>query len=171
MAIRGTTGRLLQEQGERKGEFTHAQKQVFLGFFAGSCNVKDAAARAEVATSTLYNHRLSDPAFRKAWAIAEEEGIATLRAELVRRGLELVRAATPDEASVAALAGMDAKFLLSLVQSHERNQGKAPGDIIPQRSDAGEATARLAKLLVRLKAERKQELALKARLKRAKAGL
>ena len=143
--------------------FTEAKQKAFLSFFAGSCNVADAAARVGVATSTLYARRGSDPAFRAAWAVAQDQAVAALRAELVRRGLELVRAATPDDASLAALGGMDARFLLGLVEAHERNAGKAPGDIVPAKSDAVEAAARLHKLMVRMRGERKRALETKRR--------
>lgn len=68
-----------------------------------------------------------------------------------------MRAATPAEADGAAYAGMDAKFLLSLVAQHERHAGHEVGDQNPRRSDASEAAARLSALLIRMRQERKRE--------------
>lgn len=158
MTIHRNKNRELQKSRSRPDQFTDKMQKEFLSHFAATCNVKDAAAKVGVAASTLYRHRSKDVAFRDAWAEAQDNAIAVLRAELVRRGLDLLRAATPDEASLAAIQGMDAKFLLNLVQIHERNAGKLPGDIKPQRSDANEAAARLQALLIRMRLERKREL-------------
>ncbi|WP_344708318.1 hypothetical protein [Sphingomonas humi] len=70
----------------------------------------------------------------------------------------MLQAASPDEAADAALSGMDAKLILSLIEQYERSHGKEPGDIKPQKSDAGEATARLQALLIRMRLERQREM-------------
>jgi hypothetical protein len=105
--------------------------------------------------------RQDDEQFRLAFKQAQDNAVTLLRAELVRRGLELLQAATPDEQAAPALAGMDAKFILSLVQQHERGIGRELGDVKPRRSDASEAAARLQALLIRMRLERKRELELK----------
>ena len=107
-----------------------------------------------MSTSTIWLRRRDDDQFRAAFEIARDQAVASLQAELVSRGLALVRAATPEQAASAALPGMDAKFLLSLVQCHRANLGKDPGEARAGRSDPKEAAARLSALLLRMRMER-----------------
>lgn len=158
MGIVGGNGCELQRRSERKNEFTLERQQAFLSLFAESCNIRTSARQVGVATSTILKRRRDDAEFRVAFATAQDHATALLKAELVGRGLSLLRAATPEEADGAAFAGMDAKFLLSLVAQHERNVGRELGDQNPKKSDAKEAAARLQALLIRMRMERKREL-------------
>lgn len=157
MGIVGGNGCEVQRRGERGNEFGLERQQAFLTLFADSCNIRASARKIGVAPSTVYRRRRDDAEFRAAFAAAQDHATALLKAELVRRGLELLRAATPSEAEGAALAGMDAKFLLSLVAQHERNVGRELGDQNPQKSDAKVAAARLQALILRMRLERKRE--------------
>ena len=161
MNIRKSKGRRLVGMADRPNLFTDAQQIVFLGHFAATCNLGQSAAVAGVSRKVIYERLRRDGAFAAAFAQAEETGVANLRAELVRRSLALLEAATPDEAALASLPGLDCHFILNLVQQHEKGLGKASGDRRPRRSDASEAAARLAKLLERMRLEHKQELAAK----------
>lgn len=156
MGVVGDKGAEHQQRRERH-EFSTERQQAFLSLFAESCNIRASAQKAGVGVSTVYGRRRDDPAFRAAFAAAQDHATALLKAELVRRGLELLRAATPGEVDRTALAGMDAKLLLSLVAQHERNVGRELGDQNPTKSDAKEAAARLQALLIRMRLERKRE--------------
>src|SRR5689334_4576969 len=101
--IRTTKGRTMQAHGDRASDFTQAKMRTFLGQFAATGNVRASAAEAGVSTSTIYMRRQRDPAFRDAFAVAEENAIVTLRAEMVRRSLTLLAATTPDEVAAASL--------------------------------------------------------------------
>lgn len=158
MGISGGNGRELQRRSERSNEFGLERQKAFLTLFAESCNIRASARKVGVGVTTIYRRRTEDAEFRAAFAAAQDHATALLKAELVRRGLELLRAATPEKADEAALAGMDAKFLLSLVAQHERNVGRELGDQVPKKSDSNEAAARLQALLVRMRLERKREL-------------
>lgn len=158
MGIVGGNGCELQRRTERKNEFGLERQQAFLSLFSESCNIKTAARKVGVATSTILKRRRDDAEFRTAFAAAQDHAAALLKAELVRRGLELLRAATPEEADGAAFAGMDAKFLLALVAQHERNIGRELGDQNPKKADSKEAAARLQALLIRMRLEHKREL-------------
>ena len=138
--------------------FTHERQEVFLKAFANSCNLEASARECGISTSTIWLRRRDDEQFRAAFEIAREQAVANLQAELVSRGLALVRAATPEQAASEALPGMDAKFLLSLVQCHRAHLGKEPGETRSVRSDPKEAAARLSALLLRMRMERKREL-------------
>jgi hypothetical protein len=165
--IRETRGHQLQAQESQHQEFTQERQERFLTLFSATSNIRYSARELGIATSTIHHRRRSDPAFRAAFAAAQEQAVVSLRAELVSRGLSLLNACTPDEAAEAALAGMDAKLILSLIGQYERSLGKEPGDIKPQRSDAAQAAARLHALMTRMRAERKRELE-KKRSRRAK---
>jgi hypothetical protein len=152
----GCGGVQLREEGAQ--DFTEARQRLFLTKFAGTANVKDSAREAGVAVSTITGRRRSDPRFRAAFDEAQAEAVVILRAELVRRGLELLQCTGANDRSVTTLQGMDAKFLLQLIDKHERSMSHPLGDIKPQRSDAAQAAARLHALMTRMRAERKREL-------------
>ncbi len=154
--IRRSKGRRLVAMAERRNLFTDEQQVVFLGHFAATCNLAASAAAAGVSRKVIYERQRHDPAFAAAFAVAEETGVCSLRAELVRRSLTLLQAATPDEVALASLPGLDCKFILNLLTQHERVLGSASGDRRPQRSDASEAAARLDKLMKRMRLEDKK---------------
>jgi len=171
MAIRATKNRVLHSHRDGTKAFSLAKQTKFLAHFAATGNVVQAAEAAGIGRSTPYHRRQIDPAFRAAFALAEENAVITLRAEMVRRSLELLAATTPDGVAAASLPGLDCRTIMILLKQHEQGLGKGPGERRPERADAGEAAARLAKLLTRMRAERKLEL-LKAReAKRARAAL
>lgn len=171
MVIRGNSHRVLQEHQDSDRSFTHAKRMAFLSHFAATGNVSASARLAGVVFSTAYDRRRRDPAFKAAWALAEENAVLTLRAEMVRRSLELLRAATPDEVAAATLPGLDCHTILHLLKYHEKGLGKEPGDRRPERSDAGEAAARLTKLMVRLRAEHERDLKVKKAARAARAAM
>lgn len=168
VGIRASRGRRLVAMTPRKNEFTDAQQKIFLGQFAATCNLGRSALEAGVKRAVIYDRLEHDEAFAAAFHVAEENGVLSLRAELVRRSLALLQAATPDEAGLASLEGLDAKFILNLVMQHERALGTGAGDRRPRKSDASEAAGRLAKLMDRMREEHKRELAAK---RAAKEGL
>jgi hypothetical protein len=168
--MRGTKQRIVQERKVRESCFTPDKQALFLAHFAATCNLTESAKLAGVGRRVVYCARVRDEAFRQAFAVAEENGIISLRAEMARRSMQLLDAVTPEEKALAALPGLDCNTILHLLKYHEKGAGKGPGDRQPQRSDPNEAAARLQKLLVRMRAEHKRELALK-RAARAQAGV
>ncbi|MEO8455376.1 MAG: hypothetical protein ABI454_09460 [Sphingomicrobium sp.] len=68
--------------------FDAAKKKVFLKWFAATCNAKEAARRAGVGYSTVFDHRASDPLFAERWDAALEQGYARLEAKLVEMQFE-----------------------------------------------------------------------------------
>ena len=149
----------------REGELSDAQLTGFLSHFAATCNATASAEAQGIKIQAIYQRRMQDPGFKAAWAAAQDQGVANLKAELVRRGLALLAATNPDEAALLKLEGMDAKLILSLIGQHERSLGREPGDINPKKSDASEAAGRLQALLVRMRLEHKRELETKRRLR------
>lgn len=168
VGIRASRGRRLVSVTPRANEFTDAQQHIFLGHFAATCNLGQSAVAAGVRRGVIYDRLQHDEAFAAAFHVAEETGVTNLRAELVRRSLALLQATTPDEVALASLGGLDASFILNLLKQHERSLGAEAGDRRPRRSDASEAAARLAKLLERMRAEHKRELAAKRAAKAAR---
>lgn len=142
---------------KRSKAFGAQRQAVFLRAFASSCDIRAAAAETGVSTATVWAHRRDDARFREAFEAAHDQAVSNLKAELVARGLALLRAATPDEAASAALPGMDAKFLLTLIQAHKRDCAKAPGEPPVKRNDPNEAAARLQALLIRMRLEQQRE--------------
>lgn len=131
----------VQRRKTRKDGFNDTRKTRFLTHFASTGNVTAAAEAAGMSINTIYEHRTKDPAFREAWAAAQENCYAALEAELVRRGHELLTAASPQNED--EIRGMDAKLAFSILQNFQKKSGQQPGDIVPRKSDLAEATKRL----------------------------
>ena len=152
----------------RESCFTPDKQAIFLAHFAATCNLTESAKEAGVGRRVVYGARIRDEDFRHAFALAEENGIISLRAEMARRSMQLLEAVTPDEKALAALPGLDCNTILHLLKYHERGVGKGPGERQPRDVDAGEAAARLAKLLERMRAEHRIELEKKRAAKAAR---
>lgn len=157
--ISGSNGRRVQVRAPRgsnkarpkRNGFSKRRKEAFLAHFAATCNAKASAREAGVAFSTVYAHRRSDPEFRAAWEEALDQGYARIEAELVRRSSASLCVEADEEAADAAAAGIDPKVALAVLEAYRRNRGARPGDILPQRSDAEEARARLEQVMVALR--------------------
>jgi hypothetical protein len=77
--------RLVQvaKTGARK-LFDKARREVFLEWFAATCNVRLSAAKAGVHEKTVFRHRMKDEAFAEAWDRALQQGYARLEARLLQ---------------------------------------------------------------------------------------
>jgi hypothetical protein len=64
--------------------FDHARREVFLEWFAATCNVKLSAAQAGIAYQTVFKHRMKDEAFAEAWDRALAQGYARVEARLLQ---------------------------------------------------------------------------------------
>ena len=147
-------GRRLQLRRTRKLRFTEAKQQVFLGHFAGSCNLAAAAEAVGVCPDTVNNHRRKNPAFAAQMQGALEQGYVHLEEEAVRLMLEaLGRMGEAIDAKGQLPESFD-KILKLLAQWKRRD-----GTIAPQRKSREalsnwsfeEAMGALAKRLAALK--------------------
>jgi hypothetical protein len=73
----------IAKRGGRK-LFDEERREVFLEWFAATCNVKLAAEKAGVAYQTLFKHRMKDPAFAQRWDAALQQGYARVEARLLQ---------------------------------------------------------------------------------------
>lgn len=103
------TGGWWQIKRLRRNRFTRERKDVFLGHLSVSADVHASAEAAGVCTSTVYNHRASDPAFAAAWREALACGVAVLEARLIEERLAAMEAfdVEPADLSAPALASAD----------------------------------------------------------------
>jgi hypothetical protein len=90
-AIAPNANRLLQRRPVRRARFDDRRKRLFLDHFAGTADVRAAAAAAGVAVSTVTQHRRKDAEFAAAWDEALGVAYADLEAEAVRQRLEAQR--------------------------------------------------------------------------------
>jgi hypothetical protein len=102
--------------------FDAARKKVFLQWFAATCNAAEAARRAGVGYSTVFNHRAKDARFAEAWDRALEQGYARIEAKLVEMQFE--QAAGPAIEFDGAFEPPDAKLVdpemaLQLLKQHK----------------------------------------------------
>lgn len=147
--VAGGPGRLVQRRKPRANGFTRDKQEIFCAALAESCNVLASARRAGVSCQTVYKKRRSDLAFRVRWEEALAYGFAALEAGLLERAREAVGEFEPRASEKALVAAMDAKLAFALLQNHERNRGKAPGDVNQQRGDVDKVIERLEKALKR----------------------
>ena len=148
-AIGPQNKRRVQKSRQRRNAFGAKRRQAFLEHLAATCNVTAARRKAGVAAATPYMARMRDPAFAEQWRLALEQGYARLEAALVRRSVEAAEGrraiARGAGASEAELDAIDPKFGLHLLQLHRRGLERAPGDLLPRRSDIEGARQRLEK--------------------------
>jgi hypothetical protein len=85
--IRPGNGRRLQMRKTRKLCFSQAKKDVFLAYFAGTCDLAASAEAAGVCRDTVRNHRRKYPEFDAACDAALEQGYKQLEEEAVRERL------------------------------------------------------------------------------------
>jgi hypothetical protein len=76
----------------RSYKFTQGAREAFLAQLSVSANVRKAAEAAGIPGSTVYHHRLIDPAFAHQWRMALLAGYDRIELALIRRALGL-----PDE--------------------------------------------------------------------------
>ena len=141
--------RLIQKRQRRPSAFTKAKQAAFFAAMAESCNVRRSAAQAGVSYGTVYLWRRNNLEFRTRWEDALAHGYAALEAGLLERAREAVGEIGPVESAPVQVGTMDAKLAFSLLQNHERNRGKAPGDVHQRRGDIDKVIERLEKALKR----------------------
>jgi len=134
----------------RRNRFTRARKDVFLGHLMVSADVHASAVAAGVCTSTVYNHRESDPAFAEGWVRALAAGVAVQEARLLEERFAARAAFDAEPAAVAASpAGRlerDLEFwrCLHLLRAHKNGFACRPvrqGGIRPRIRSQAEASA------------------------------
>ena len=76
-----------QRRATHKASWTKAKERRFLEALSDTCNVKLSAKRAKVGSTTVYEHRLKDAAFRDGWARALAQGYARLEIETLERAI------------------------------------------------------------------------------------
>ena len=89
----------IAKAGARK-LFDAERREVFLEWFAATCNAKLSAERAGVCYQTVFKHRMKDPGFAAAWDEAVAQGYARIEARLVQE-------CTPVIASEAKQSSLD----------------------------------------------------------------
>jgi hypothetical protein len=127
----------------KRRSFTVARRRKFLAHVAASCNIKGACRSAGVSNSTVHEWLRKDAQFRADVDAALAQGCVEVRAELIRQSKRSLNP-SPDP-KVPRL--VDAKTALAVLESCERNGGRRPGDVKPQRTDIEQVRARLEKVM------------------------
>jgi len=129
--IRPGKNRLTQvaRTGSRK-LFDAARREVFLEWFAATCNVKLSAEKADVCYQTVFRHRMKDEGFAEAWDRALAQGYARLEARLLQAAMPPLPSAAspllpspaegegPSEAEIEA--AFDPGLAIVLLREHAR---------------------------------------------------
>ena len=128
--IRGGNKRPVQVRKAQRGFFTEEKRQIFLDHLAACCNVKAAAAAAEISVSAVYDTRRREPGFAQAWDEAMEIGYATLEALLIERAAKGGHY-VPGDTPVPGPETIDTWLAMDLLRLHKksgagRNKGGRP---------------------------------------------
>lgn len=107
--------------------FDAKKKKLFLKWFAATCNAKEAARRAGVGYSTVFDHRMDDPAFAGSWDRALEQGYARIEAKLLEMqfGQAIAKTAELDAADDALV---DPEMAMQLLRQHRSQVARIRGD-------------------------------------------
>jgi len=112
----GTAG--LQLRAETARSFHDRKKRKFLDELAGSANVTASAKAAGVASSTVYQHRRTDIAFRLAWDDAIDGAYDMLETMMLNRAIDYQRVLLEGDAErvreVPQISTADAMRLLKM---------------------------------------------------------
>jgi hypothetical protein len=147
--VRGSNGRKLQLRRGRHTEFTLDRQVIFLGHFAGTGNVAEAADMAGVCENTIDKHRRRDPDFNRIFLETLDQVYVKLEADLVARRV----AAQRQLRDIEPTGELDPEFdrAMKLLQRWDRRQGppdsRAFGDGARKRWEFCEALALLEKKL------------------------
>lgn len=120
-AICSGIGRRLQRRRTRSLKFNEKRQEVFLGHFAGTCNLAESAEVAGVSESTVFNYLDRDPDFAGRFEAVLAQSYRHLEAELLRRRLEAQKRQGPIEATGEFEREFDRA--LKLLQRWERKDG------------------------------------------------
>ena len=170
VAITPNKHRLVQVRraGQRK-LFDRRRKEVFLEWFAATCNVRLSAGKAGVCDKTVYKHLMKDDAFVEAFGRALQVGYLRLEARQMQEAHQLrfgqsgtlaedgpstacggppPHPAKPGRedyevrvlADAAAEEHFDPQLALVLLREHARRLSGSPDKRKPQRTTAQSAT-------------------------------
>jgi len=98
MIVPGNNRRLQKRRSERRKLFGPRLKERFLEELSCTANVAASAATAGISEGCVYAHRRADPAFREAFWLALEQGVAKLVALRLQRELERAQGGGADQA-------------------------------------------------------------------------
>ena len=143
-------GRPLQRRRMSWVKFTPARQQLFLDHFAGTADVRAAAAAAGVSTATVDAHRRKNPEFAAAWAETLDHAVALLEAEAVRQRLEAQRRLSENLEPTGELAREFERVMKLLARWDRRGGATGPRPRAPSASQVWtfeEAIAALDKRL------------------------
>ncbi len=132
--------------------WTATQERAFLSGLAGTCNVKLAAAQAEVSTSAAYVRRNNDAGFRKAWGAAIREGYAKLELMLLERALKgTEKIVRHRDGSEQVMREYSDRLALGLMRMHRDTVEDSEAQVSDEEAD--EARVNIVRKLARLKAQ------------------
>jgi hypothetical protein len=110
----------IAQVGARK-LFDKAAKTVFLEWFAATCNIKLAAAKAGVAYQTVFKHRMSDAAFAAAWDRCLAQGYARLEAKMLETEAPAEAYDIAGDLDAPELQRLDPQLGMALLREHKKS--------------------------------------------------
>jgi len=103
--------------------FNKERKEVFLEWFAATCNVKYSAYRAGVCYQTVFKHRMADEGFAEMWDRCLAQGYARVEAQSVETEVSAEQYEVDGDWEAPELQAMDADYRLALLREHKKSVG------------------------------------------------
>jgi hypothetical protein len=127
MPARIASGKNRRVQVVRTGKrklFGRERKLVFLEWFAATCNVKFAAAKAGVAYQTVFKHRMKDAAFAEAWDRCLGQGYARVEAQMLETEVAAEAFEVDGDWDAPELQKIEPQLGLALLREHKKSLGE-----------------------------------------------
>lgn len=145
---RGRSRLQVVRTGERK-LFDEGRRAVFLEWFAATCNVKMSAEQAGINYKTAFRHRMQDEEFRAQWNLAEEQGLARIRAKMMETKSRETPIGIEGDLDAPELEEIDPAIAMQLVRDQERRQAGHNSGGTPRPANSEEVRKALVTRLAR----------------------
>lgn len=116
---------IVQEGGRKL--FDKKRKEVFLEWFAATCNVKYSAHRAGVCYQTVFKHRMKDEAFAEMWDRCLRQGYARVEAQSLETKVSADQFKVDGDWEAPELQEMDPMVRIALLREHRKSIGPSTG--------------------------------------------
>lgn len=105
----------------RRKLFNRAAQEVFLEWFAATCNVKWSAEMAGFNYKTVLRHRMTDPVFAEGWDRAVRQAYARLEAQQLETRRKEAPIGIEGDWDAPEMDPVDPQIAIQLLREHKRD--------------------------------------------------
>ncbi len=111
------------QEGKRK-LFDKGRKEVFLEWFAATCNIRFAAHKAGICYQTVFKHRMKDEGFAEMWDRCLRQGYARVEAQSLETKIAADQYEVDGDWEAPELQEMDPMERIALLREHRKSIGE-----------------------------------------------